>query len=88
MGKSLLEWLKNHTAASTRSRIQGFSGPSPHSHCANSSFFHSNTMTALHHIPNRTKHFPPLRVGIGGPVGSGKATLLEMLAPQRPASHP
>jgi urease accessory protein len=36
-------------------------------------------MSALHHIPNRTKHLPPLRVGIGGPVGSGKTTLLEML---------
>ena len=36
-------------------------------------------MTALHHIPHRTKHLPPLRVGIGGPVGSGKTTLLEML---------
>jgi urease accessory protein len=36
-------------------------------------------MTSLHHIPNRTKKFPPLRVGIGGPVGSGKTTLLEML---------
>ena len=36
-------------------------------------------MNALHHIPNRTKKFPPLRVGIGGPVGSGKTTLLEML---------
>ncbi len=35
--------------------------------------------SALHHIPNRTKRFPPLRVGIGGPVGSGKTTLLEML---------
>lgn len=34
---------------------------------------------SLHHIPNRTKHLPPLRVGIGGPVGSGKTTLLEML---------
>ncbi len=33
----------------------------------------------LHHIPHRTKHLPPLRVGIGGPVGSGKTTLLEML---------
>ncbi|WP_428002303.1 urease accessory protein UreG [Acidovorax sp.] len=33
----------------------------------------------LHHIPRRTKHLPPLRVGIGGPVGSGKTTLLEML---------
>ncbi|MBA4267692.1 MAG: urease accessory protein UreG, partial [Comamonadaceae bacterium] len=31
-------------------------------------------MTALHHIPNRTKTLPPLRVGIGGPVGSGKTT--------------
>ena len=36
-------------------------------------------MTALHHIPNRTKKLPPLCVGIGGPVGSGKTTLLEML---------
>ena len=36
-------------------------------------------MSALHHIHNRTKHLPPLRVGIGGPVGSGKTTLLEML---------
>ena len=35
--------------------------------------------TALHHIPNRTKKLPPLRVGIGGPVGSGKTTILEML---------
>ncbi len=36
-------------------------------------------MTSLHNIPRRTKHLPPLRVGIGGPVGSGKTTLLEML---------
>ena len=35
--------------------------------------------TALHHIPNRTKKLPPLLVGIGGPVGSGKTTILEML---------
>ena len=35
--------------------------------------------TALHHIPHRTKNLPPLRVGIGGPVGSGKTTILEML---------
>ena len=35
--------------------------------------------TPLHHIPNRTKTLPPLRVGIGGPVGSGKTTILEML---------
>ncbi|MGA1252229.1 MAG: urease accessory protein UreG [Burkholderiaceae bacterium] len=27
----------------------------------------------------RTKPFPPLRVGVGGPVGSGKTTLLEVL---------
>lgn len=32
----------------------------------------------LHHIANRTKQLPPLRVGIGGPVGSGKTPLLEM----------
>ena len=36
-------------------------------------------MSNLHHIKHRTKHLPPLRVGIGGPVGSGKTTLLEML---------
>lgn len=35
--------------------------------------------SALHHIPNRSKKLPPLRVGIGGPVGSGKTTILEML---------
>src|SRR6185436_13912998 len=36
-------------------------------------------MNALHDIPNRTKKLPPLRVGVGGPVGSGKTTLVEML---------
>ena len=36
-------------------------------------------MTAMHNIKNRTKKLPPLRVGIGGPVGSGKTTLIEML---------
>jgi len=35
--------------------------------------------SALHHIPGRTKKLPPLRVGVGGPVGSGKTTLVEML---------
>ena len=39
----------------------------------------SSSFSALHHIPNRTKKLPPLRVGIGGPVGSGKTTMLEML---------
>ena len=34
---------------------------------------------ALHSIPGRTKKLPPLRVGVGGPVGSGKTTLVEML---------
>src|SRR6201996_3826438 len=34
-------------------------------------------MNALY--PTRTKNLPPLRVGIGGPVGSGKTTLVEML---------
>ena len=33
----------------------------------------------LHQIPGRTKRLPPLRVGNGGPVGSGETTLLEML---------
>ena len=33
----------------------------------------------LHSIPGRTKKLPPLRVGVGGPVGSGKTTLVEML---------
>jgi urease accessory protein len=27
----------------------------------------------------RTKNIPPLRIGVGGPVGSGKTTLVEML---------
>ena len=35
--------------------------------------------TPLHHIPRRTRVLPPLRVGVGGPVGSGKTTLVEML---------
>jgi urease accessory protein len=35
--------------------------------------------TPLHRIPGRTKKLPPLRVGVGGPVGSGKTTLVEML---------
>jgi len=35
--------------------------------------------TRLHSIPGRTKKLPPLRVGVGGPVGSGKTTLVEML---------
>jgi len=33
----------------------------------------------LHRIPGRTRKLPPLRVGVGGPVGSGKTTLVEML---------
>ena len=33
----------------------------------------------LHAVPGRTKKLPPLRVGVGGPVGSGKTTLVEML---------
>jgi urease accessory protein len=36
-------------------------------------------MSNLHNIPGRTKKLPPLRVGVGGPVGSGKTTLVEML---------
>jgi urease accessory protein len=36
-------------------------------------------MSPLHAIPGRTKKLPPLRVGVGGPVGSGKTTLVEML---------
>ena len=37
------------------------------------------TTSALHSIPGRSKKLPPLRVGVGGPVGSGKTTLVEML---------
>jgi len=33
----------------------------------------------LHTIAHRSKRLPPLRVGVGGPVGSGKTTLVEML---------
>src|SRR5271154_123352 len=36
-------------------------------------------MSPLHSIPGRTRKLPPLRVGVGGPVGSGKTTLVEML---------
>ena len=36
-------------------------------------------MTPLHSIAHRTRKLPPLRVGVGGPVGSGKTTLVEML---------
>jgi urease accessory protein len=37
------------------------------------------SMNKLHAIPGRSKKLPPLRVGVGGPVGSGKTTLVEML---------
>jgi len=37
------------------------------------------THAILHHIAGRTRRLPPLRVGVGGPVGSGKTTLVEML---------
>jgi urease accessory protein len=30
-------------------------------------------------VKNRTKQYPPLRIGVGGPVGSGKTTLVEKL---------
>ncbi|MEO5883323.1 MAG: GTP-binding protein, partial [Caldimonas sp.] len=36
-------------------------------------------MSALHSIRGRSRRLPPLRVGVGGPVGSGKTTLVEML---------
>ncbi len=36
-------------------------------------------MSPLHSISNRTRTLPPLRVGVGGPVGSGKTTLVEKL---------
>ena len=36
-------------------------------------------MNRLHAIAGRSKKLPPLRVGVGGPVGSGKTTLVEML---------
>jgi urease accessory protein len=37
------------------------------------------TTNRLHSIPGRHKKLPPLRVGVGGPVGSGKTTLVEKL---------
>jgi urease accessory protein len=43
--------------------------------------------SALHHIPHRTKKLPPLRVGVGGPVGSGKTTLVEMLCKHMRAQY-
>jgi urease accessory protein len=39
----------------------------------------SSPTSPLHNVPNRSKKLPPLRVGVGGPVGSGKTTLVEML---------
>ena len=33
----------------------------------------------LHHIAGRTKPLPPLRVGVGGPVGTGKTALMDAL---------
>ncbi len=36
-------------------------------------------ISALHQTPGRSKRLPALRVGVGGPVGSGKTTLVEML---------
>ncbi|MEO5734461.1 MAG: urease accessory protein UreG [Rubrivivax sp.] len=36
-------------------------------------------MTMSASPPGRSKPLPPLRVGVGGPVGSGKTTLVEML---------
>ena len=36
-------------------------------------------MSPLHSIARRTRRLPPLRVGVGGPVGSGKTTLVEVL---------
>ena len=44
-------------------------------------------MTPLHSIPHRTRKLPPLRVGVGGPVGSGKTTLVEMLCKAMRASY-
>ena len=41
--------------------------------------FVTTAMSPLHDIARRTRTLPPLRVGIGGPVGSGKTTLVEML---------
>ena len=43
------------------------------------SLFLPTMSSSLHSIPGRTKKLPPLRVGVGGPVGSGKTTLVEML---------
>jgi ATP-binding cassette subfamily B protein len=34
---------------------------------------------SLHAIRGRTKRLPPLRVGVGGPVGSGKSALAKAL---------
>ena len=36
-------------------------------------------MDAKGHDRMRTKPIPPLRIGVGGPVGTGKTTLVEML---------
>jgi urease accessory protein len=39
----------------------------------------SSSSVPLHAIRGRSRRLPPLRVGVGGPVGSGKTTLVEML---------
>ena len=44
-------------------------------------------MSPLHAIPHRTRKLPPLRVGVGGPVGSGKTTLVEMLCKAMRATY-
>jgi urease accessory protein len=45
------------------------------------------TTSTLHHIANRTRKLPPLRVGIGGPVGSGKTALTLELCRRFRESH-
>jgi urease accessory protein len=61
----------------TRRSTRGCSGPEPPA--AGPLPASSRRMNKLHSIPGRTKKLPPLRVGVGGPVGSGKTTLVEML---------
>lgn len=59
-------------------------GPARHVHAIMSGSFaeplcRADTMTMTTPPARRTKPLPPLRVGVGGPVGSGKTTLVEML---------
>src|SRR5574337_2194534 len=71
------------SAAGTRRSIRGCSGPDRRADCSRDGVGRHRIIDRmtdlLHQLPGRTKKLPALRVGVGGPVGSGKTTLVEML---------